>query len=185
MGYSDAYPNGYADSSSELRYVSLRPELSDQLIRNDVTISRLEGVAQNVKDQASIATYLRHSYTLDGLLHDNDTLSRSAAEFIVSENKDPARRISNMVVAPLYDPTNLFPQVLGRELQEQITVIDRPPGGGDPNTQDTSIEGISHTVTPMWWETSWNLAPAFGSQGTPAPVGQWDETAWDECRWGF
>jgi hypothetical protein len=170
---------------AELGYVSLRPELTDQLIRNDVTVSRLEGVAQNVKDTTSIATYLRHSYVTDGLYHNSDTVSRAAADFLISEFKDPQRRISNMVVAPRGDPSNLFPKILGLELENQITVKDRPPGGGAVNTQDTSIEGIGHTVTPMWWETTWNLAPSFGSQGTPAAVGQWDITLWDQSRWGF
>jgi len=154
----------------ELGYVSMRPELTDQLIRNDVTISRVEGVAQNVKDATSISTYLRHSYAVEGLIHNSDTLSRSAAEFTVSEFKDPQRRISNMVVAPRGDPSNLFPKVLGLELENQLTVKDRPPGGGSANSQDTTIEGISHTVTPMWWETTWNLAPSFGASGTPGSV---------------
>lgn len=155
---------------AELGYVSLRPETTDQLIRNDVTISRLEGAAQNAKDTTSIRDYLRHSYVADGLLHNSDTLSRNAAEFIVSEFKDPQRRISNLTLAPRGDPSNLFPQVLARDLEDQITVKDRPPGGGAANSQDTTIEGISHTVTPMWWDTAWNLAPSFGASGTPGNV---------------
>lgn len=170
---------------AELGYRSLRPEYTDQLIRNDVTVSRLDGVAKRVQDPSSIAEYLRHSYVLDGLFHDSDDLSKSAAEFIVAEYKEPLRRISNLIITPRGDPTNLYPQVLGRELADQITVIDRPPGGGDPNEQDSVIEGIAHTVTPMWWETSWNVAPSFGSIGDPPAVGVWGETNWDESRWGF
>jgi hypothetical protein len=170
---------------AELGYRSLRPEYTDQLIRNDVNVSRLDGVAQRVEDAGSIAEYLRHSYVIDGLFHDSDELSRYAAEFIVSEYKEPQRRISNLIVTPRADPDDLYPQVLGRELADQITVIDRPPGGGDPNEQDSAIEGIAHTVTPMWWETAWNVAPSFGSSGTPAAVGVWGVTKWGQSRWGF
>jgi hypothetical protein len=170
---------------AELGYRSLRPEYTDQLIRNDVTVSRLDGVAQRVEDQASIVEYLRHSYVIDGLFHDSDELSRYAAEFIVSEYKEPQRRITNLIVTPRSDPNNLYPQVLGRELADQITVIDRPPGGGAANEQDSAIEGIAHTVTPMWWETAWNVAPSFGSSGTPAAVGVWGVTKWGQSRWGF
>jgi hypothetical protein len=170
---------------AELGYRSLRPEYTDQLIRNDVAVSRLDGVAQRVEDAASIAEYLRHSYVIDGLFHDDDDLSKSAAEFIVAEYKEPQRRISNLIVTPRGDPDNLYPQVLGLELQDQITVIDRPPGGGDPNEQDSAIEGIAHTVTPMWWQTSWDVAPSFGSIGDPPAVGVWGETNWGESRWGF
>lgn len=169
----------------ELGYRSLRPEYTDQLIRNDVTVSRLDGVAQRAEDPASIAEYLRHSYAIDGLFHDSDELSRYAAEFILSEYREPQRRISNLIVTPRSDPDDLYPQVLGRELADQITVIDRPPGGGDPNEQDSAIEGIAHTVTPMWWETAWNVAPSFGASGEPAAVGVWGVTKWGQSRWGF
>lgn len=175
----------FGDGPGELGYRSLRPEYTDQLIRNDVIVSRLDGVAQRVEDPSSITEYLRHSYVLDGLYHDSDALSRSAAEFIVAEYKEPQRRISNLIITPRGDPNNLYPQVLGRELADQITVIDRPPGGGDPNEQDSAIEGIAHTVTPMWWETSWDVAPSFGSIGDPPAVGVWGETNWNESRWGF
>lgn len=176
---------------AELGYRSIRPENTAQLIRNDVTVSRYQGTAQRVQDAASIAAYLRRTYTVDGLLHDSDALSLAAAEFLTTEYKDPRRRVSSMVVTPRGDPNrigsrpeDLFPAVLGRELADQIEVQDRPPGGGAVNVQDSAIEGIAHTITPLWWETEWALAPAIGSAGV-GTVWTWDVTKWDEHRWGF
>lgn len=176
---------------TELGYRELRPEFTRELIRNDVTVSRIEGVAQRVQDATSIGEFKRHSYVTDGLLHDSDTLSRQASEFLVAEYKDPRRRISSLVILPRGNPNrvgdrpeDLFPQVLGRELADQIQVEDRPTGGGAVNVQDSAIEGISHAIAPLWWETSWFLAPSFGSAGVGF-VGVWDETNWDQCRWGF
>lgn len=178
--------------ATEHGYRAIRPEYTDALIRNDVTVSRVEGVAQRATDPTSIASFLLHSYSLDGLIHDSDTLSRAAAEFLVSEYKDPRRRISGLDVAPRGNPNqpgstdaDLFPLVLGAELTDQLTVIDRPPGGGAANEQDSAIEGITHRIFPLWWETSWRLAPSFGSGVPDYEVGVWDETNWDESRWAF
>lgn len=168
---------------TELGYRSIRPEYTDALIRNDVTVSRSEGIAQRVEDATSIGQFTRHSYTVDGLLHDDDLLSRHAAEFLVAEFKDPRRRISEMTIAPQgatgvagATPTLLFPQVLGRELLDSVTVIDRP-AGGTANEQDSSIEGIAHSILPKWWETRWNLTPEFGSGGVGDDILELDRTA--------
>lgn len=169
---------------AELGYRSMEPDYTDALIRNDVTVSRVEGVAQRVQDASSITDYLRHTFTLDGLAYNSDTLSRSAAEFLVAEYKDPRRRISSLEILPRGDPTDLFPQVLGRELTDVVTVVDRPAGGGAANTQVSTIEGITHRIGPLAWETEWRLTPAFGSAGVGS-VGTWDVSLWDQARWGF
>lgn len=152
---------GDSPGSGELGYTALELDYSDQLIRNSVTVSRNDGVAQTVEDDTSVTAVLRHSYSRDGLLHDSDTMSRGAAEFLVSEYKDPLLRVSGLSVAPRGNPSVLFPQVLGRELGDEVTVKRRPQGVGDPISQDSVIQGVSHTFTPKWWETKWSLSPAF------------------------
>jgi hypothetical protein len=147
---------------AELGYRTIRPEYTDALIRNDVTVSRAEGTAQRASDATSIAKYLRHSFTVDGLIHNSDVFSLDAAMFLVSEYKNPRRRISGMAITPPGDPTDLFPQVLGRGLLDVVTLWDRP-AGGTANTQTSAIEGITHEIGPKWWDTTWNLTPAFGS----------------------
>lgn len=151
------------NDATELPYRSIQPEFSEELIRNDVTVSRSEGTAQNVKDQTSIDEYQKKSFTLDGLLHDNDDHSQDMAEFILSEYSQPVQRISALVLGTpqVGKESLLYPQMLGRELTDRITTIDRPPGGGDPNEGIYVIEGISHSFGPKYWETSFNLSPAF------------------------
>jgi hypothetical protein len=167
--------------TAELGYWNPRPEYTDALIRNDVTVSRAEGVAQHYEDTASVAAYLRHSHVIDGLIHDDDLLSRAIAEYVASEYAQPRRRISALTIRPLGNPTVLFPQVLGRELGDVITVIDRP-AGGTANQADYAIEGVAHTVTPGGWETTWSLSPMWP---TGVAVARWDVGLWDTDRWGF
>lgn len=148
--------------TGHLPYRTLTPEFTDALIRNEVTISRFDGVAQTVRDEDSITEYLPHSYTLEGLLHDDDQQSRYAAQLIVSEYAEPLRRISRLVVNPSEADhiSTLFPAVLDLELLDEITVIERPPGS-DTITQDSVVEGISHTIRPLNWQTTFQLSPAF------------------------
>lgn len=140
-------------------YRDLVPLYDDTLIRNPVTVSRLEGVAQTVQDDDGIEEYLNQDYTIDGLYHNDDGFSRDAAEFLVSEYKDPKRRIIGMTVGPTAD-TELLTEMLAREIGEWITVIEHPQGVGSAITQVSVIQGISHTFSPKEWVTKWNLSPA-------------------------
>lgn len=145
----------------ELGYRIYESDNGDELIRNPVTVSRNEGEAQTAVDETGIDEYLDHQFTLDGLLHDSDALSRDAADFLVSEYKDPKTRITRLVVTPRVRPDDLWPVVLGAELGDVFTVIRRPQGIGAPIQQDCEIQGIEHSVTPKGWETTFTLSPAY------------------------
>lgn len=149
---------------SDPAIVIAEPEISDSLIRNDVTVSRVEGVAQNAQDAVSISENGPVSYTRDGLFHDSDELSRYAAQFIVSEYKDALQRIESVVIKPRGNPSVLFPQVLGRELSDLITLAETPQGVGSEYVQDSVIEGITHTFGPLSWETVWSVSPAYAGE---------------------
>lgn len=175
----------FGDGAMELDYAGIEFDYSDQLIRNEVTVSRNEGIAQTQTDAASVAAYLRHSYTRDGLIHNSDTLSRGAAQFLVTQYKDPLLRVTRLEVAPRRDPSTLFPQVLGRELTDKITAVRRPQGVGSAISQDSVIEGIEHhlDVSRQDWRTSWQLSPAYsgcffelddGSGSVPCGLGSTD-----------
>lgn len=153
----------FGDGAGELDYTDITFDFSDQLIRNDVTVSRSEGIAQRVEDTDSIAAYTRHSYTRDGLIHDDDALSRGAAQLLVSLYAQPLDRVTSLDVAPRRDPSSLFPQVLARELLDELTVVRRPQGVGDPISRSSRIEGISHDVeaSSKAWRTTWALSPTL------------------------
>lgn len=140
---------------------SLAPQYGDDLIRNDVHISRADGVSQNAQDPDSIDAYLTQSFSMEGLYHDSDELSRDAAEFLVSEYSEPLQRISGLTVRPRGDPDTLFPVVLGLDLGDVVTVEYTPVGIGSPISQRSVIEGIEHRIGPKTWETRWSLSPAY------------------------
>lgn len=141
-------------------YQASDPEYTDELIRNDVTVSRSEGKAQRVKDQDSISEYFLNSYTTDGLLHDDDDLSLFAAQYIVDIYKDPQLRISGLTIMPQGDPTTLFPILLALELGDWITVEETPQNVGSAITHTAVVEGISLDWSPKNWVFNLNLSPA-------------------------
>lgn len=157
------------DPGGDLPITFSDPEISDEQIRNDVTVSRLEGVAQNVRDPESIATYQISSYTLDGLYHDDDTHSRYMAQFILQAYADPAERVSNMVVNPYRDPADLFPAVLGLEVTDRVVLNETPQHITPEVSRTLVVEGITHTFSAKSWESSFNL-----SESTVQTQGYWE-----------
>jgi hypothetical protein len=134
------------------------PELADDQIRNDVTVSRLEGTAQNARDQASIATYQQASYTLDRLYHDNDDHSRNLAEFILAGYATPVERVSQMVVNPYRDPAALWPVILAAELTDRVVLNETPQLVTPEVSRTLTVEGVGHAFGPKAWSATFNLS---------------------------
>lgn len=149
------------DSGTTLAYSDIGFDFSDQLIRNRVTIGRDGGVDRTLEDGDSIDTFGVISYSRTGLIHDSDVLSGNAAEFFLSEYGDPLLRVTEVTIKPQRSPGTLFPLILPRELGDYVTVKLTPPGGGSQIEQASRIEGISHYVTPKFWETRWQLSDAY------------------------
>lgn len=153
----------FGDSGAELRYTEIQFDYADELIRNDVRIGRTGGSLQISSDATSITSFLRHTYQVDGLIHNSDAVSKNAADFLLNAYKDPLLRVTSITIAPQRDPSNLWPQVLGREIGDWVTIVRRPQGVGTAISQVCRIEGISHTFDAqdsLRWQTTWQLSPA-------------------------
>lgn len=155
----------FGPDADEVRYRTIRFASGADLVRNPVTVSRAEGVAQTVEADR---TYYPHQFTLDGLLHNSDTLSRSAAEFFLSEFKDQKRRVNGLTFGPfegerLFD---WFPLLLEAELGDVYQVTFRPPNGDDL-VQISVLEGTeeSWSADTGIGEISWSLSMAYAGGG--------------------
>lgn len=148
----------FGDSGAELRYQSVTPTFNNTNIRNRVQVTRVGGAAVVAKDDDSIADYGMRSYSRTSLSADPGD-ARNIAQWILDHYKDPILRFDKLTVLPRKDPTNLWPQVLGREIGDRITVRRRPQSVGSAIEKEVLIEGISHQITPDQWVTSWDLTP--------------------------
>jgi hypothetical protein len=148
------------DSGSELPFDGVTLEYDDETLVNLVRIAREGGTQQTAQDATSQTKYLVHTHERTDLLMQTDTAALDYANFVLFQSKDAELRFSELVVNPLRDETNLFPQVLGRDIGDRITVKLTPPGGGSRISRDVFIRGIEHEITPDTWRTRWTLQSA-------------------------
>lgn len=160
IGFDEAdVPFDGEAGDTELPYVDVVPTFSNVNIRNRVQITRAGAGPIVAKDDASIAEYGMRSYSRSSLSPDAPD-ARNIAQWILDHYKDPALRFDKLTILPRRDPTHLWPHALGRDVGDRITVRRRPQGIGSAIEKDVLIEGISTTITPGSWVTTWDLTPA-------------------------
>lgn len=148
----------FGDAAGELGYSDL--SLGSAPIWNDVRLTIVGGVEQTSSDATSQGQYFKRSRVQSGYLQSSDAEVGSLANFLVFKYKQPQTRVTSILIDPQRDPTNLWPQVLGREIGDVVTVKRRPPGGGAVISQLSVIEGIEHAATPYRWQTRFWLSTA-------------------------
>jgi hypothetical protein len=147
-------------------------DYDDTQIWNEVTVTRaaepvpdgrlapLDPTPQIQEDATSQTAYLIRSLDRAGVIFENDNEAHDAAEFLLANYKDPALRISAISVSPAKIPATLWPQVLGREIGERVTVTIVPPGGGATIIQHSFIEGINleYAASPRHFDATYRLS---------------------------
>lgn len=159
-GFNLASQATFGDGAGELRFKDIGFDYSKQMIFNVIRRQNQDGALMEASDATSIGRYGRRVDEQAGLIGDSDLGSLDLANYRLSKSKDPVQRVTEIELTPERDPTGLYPQVLGREIGEQVTIKRRPQGVGTAISFDARIEGISHTITPDAWETVFRLSPA-------------------------
>jgi hypothetical protein len=144
----------------ELNYEAIEVINDDTQVRNIIRISRVGGTVQTAADTASQTKYLRKTWGRTDLIMQTDSEAADYAAYVLSFSKDAELRFGSLKIVPTTDPDNLWPQVLGRELGDRITVRFTPPGGGSTIDRDAFIRGIKHDIGEGRWATTWTLQDA-------------------------
>jgi hypothetical protein len=145
---------GDTHSGEALKVDALDLPRDENLIRNPVTASRSGGVSVTVKDQELIETkYGNRTWSSPTTEDQKDSAVRDRALFFLARYKEVATRLAEMRLSPWLD-TDLWPQVLGRELGDRITIKRTPLGFGNEIEVDQWIERIEHAFTPKTWTTT-------------------------------
>jgi hypothetical protein len=143
----------YSDvvSPTNFTYTNVDFAFDDQLILNDVTVTRVGGTPQNASSAESIATYFKKSGQRSDILVQTDAESLDQAETLLVARKDSDIRIESMnlnLVAPLSE----F-ELLANLSMDIYTLINitKTMAGGSTITRELFVQGVQHDVRPGVW----------------------------------
>jgi len=172
----------------ELKFASPRLGYSDSQVLNEITlVYNQQGDSVTASDGTSQAQYGIWSQELQVRITEPN-VAADYASFLVSLFAQPIpNQIDSIVIRPFRDPTNLFPQVLGRLLGDRISVKFQPPGGGARITHDCFIRGISHDFSAVTnardWTTTFALQDASAWPGSVFIIGTSNLNSSDILWW--
>ena len=149
----------YGDSTGELGYTNISFSYNDQLIKNRVRVQRVNGATAISADSTSQTQYFVRTEDVGSLPVNTDQQVVDIANARLAEYKQPALRVDSITVNPRQSASTLYPAVIGDEIGTRITVKRRPQSVGSVISKDLRIEGISHSITPDSWSTTYSLSP--------------------------
>ena len=171
----------FGDDLGELGYTKLDGyRLSDDTVRNLIRRQREGGAEIVVFDESSRDSYGTKTESSSGTQETNNQASIDRANYRLAHVKDPSTYVSKMEIAPRKNAIDLFPVVLGVDLQSRITLKRRPQRVGDAIIQESMVQGIEHDLGPKMWRTRFNL-----DQTAAQRYFLFDITLWDAPDWRF
>ncbi len=146
---------------SNLEYTEVTVDYDDQQLFTQASITRDGGDSQAASDATAVAAYGGRTFTHSGGAMVDDNGALNVAEIVVEKRKTVEPRVTSLELAPADNPSTHWPQALGRDLADAITVIVDPPGGGTDLNQKVHIESIHHDidVDGAAWLTRWGSHP--------------------------
>lgn len=152
---ADVTPRYYTDTDvpGSLQYSSIDFAYDDQLILNDVSVTRLGGSTQQVFDPVSIDTYFTKSGQRTGILVQSDQEANDQARTLLVARKDANLRIDSMTL-DIYSDTSDEETVINLSSDiYSLVVISKTMSGGSFVTRELFIQGVQHDITPNSWTT--------------------------------
>jgi hypothetical protein len=154
---ADLPPYVFSDDSIELDYTNLDFAYDDQLIINDVTVTRLGGTPQNVQDPQSIDTYFIKSGQRSDILVQTDQEANDQARTLLAARAQADLRIDSMLLNLSNPSDEKLLAALRSDIYQLINITKSMPNA-DPVTRELFVQGINHDVTPLAWMTTFFTA---------------------------
>ncbi len=151
---ADQAPRLFSDQVGVgLPYVNLDIAFDDQLILNEVTVTRVNGVTPGFAfDQDSIDKYFIKSGLRSNLLVTTDQEAQDQANMLLAARKDSELRVDSMTLSLSTDNNFLNVAGLTTDIYRVIYVYKTIPGGSTIQ-KELFVQGVQHDVTPTSWTT--------------------------------
>lgn len=148
---------------SEIPFEELVPVNGVDRIVNRARIGRAGGTVVERFDQASIDTNGERGVEYTDLLFDSDNTATDYADWTIQKNADPIAEFESFVLEVSAGSDEMTGAALTRQIEDRITLKDRPPGGGTV-TMDVNILGEEWTLTRGKATCKWYLAKTDQTQ---------------------
>ena len=152
---ADFTPRLYTDTGApgEFTYANVDFAFDDQLILNDVTVTRLGGIPQEVLSPESVAVYFTKSGQRSDILVQTDQEALDQAQTLLAARKNSNIRIDSMSLNLLSteDETERIVN-LTMDIYTLIN-ITKTMAGGSTITRELFVQGVQHDVRPGVWNT--------------------------------
>jgi len=144
----------FADNGTGIEYFDASWILNDVLVFNKATITRSGGTEQVALNQASIDKYFLHSYFLNNLLMQTDSVALDWARAYVASRAETSIRC-DAITLDLYTPNYTTGVIAALDLEffDPIKVITTQPGGSTIE-KTLQIFGTRNKITPNSWKTT-------------------------------
>jgi hypothetical protein len=149
-----ASPTVFNQTGTGINYAGITFALDDKTIVNKATVTRIGGTAQTYSDATSIAQYFTRSITATDMLMQTDANALALATAYVDSRKETSIRIETItldLVTPNYSAG--VTAGLSLEFFDTVDITNEQPGGSTIQKK-LQIQGISHTITPNTWVTT-------------------------------
>ncbi len=157
--FSGATAQGtFGPTSTDFDYTVVAPLYDDDELINLAEVTGSTGAALTASDSTSITNHGEYSFVANNPTILGEPGALNVAETIVIRNRDVVTRVTEFTIEPQQD-TGLWPEILGRELQDVITVKVDPPGTGTTLDQDVAVESIQHEIVGGHWRTTYGCHP--------------------------
>ena len=150
---ADFTPRIYSDvpGPGVLSYSSVDFAYDDQLILNDVTVTALGGIPQEIVSVPSIETYFTKSGQRSGILVQTDEEALDQARTILAARKNADLRIDSLGLN-LYSTEDEEEKVINLTMDTYTLInITKSMPGGSSITRELFVQGVQHDVRPGSW----------------------------------
>jgi hypothetical protein len=150
---ADFTPRIYSDKGApgDLTYVNVDFAFDDQLILNDVTVTRVGGSPQQFLDFPSVTTYFTKSGQRSNILVQTDEESLAQAQTLVAARKNSEIRIDSMGLN-LLSSNDENERVINLTMDIYTLInITKTLAGGSTITRELFVQGVQHDVKPGSW----------------------------------
>lgn len=152
---ADVPARTYSDTGAEgtIRYSNLDFAYDDQLILNDVTVTKLGGIPQEISDEPSILRYFRKSGQRSDILVQTNQEANDQARTLVAARKNAELRIDSMTLnLSEADAVERNVGALRADIYTLVNIEKSMPGGSSV-LRELFVQGVQHDVTPDSWTT--------------------------------